>query len=397
MVGSKHLLSQIEQLQHLVNVGIALSAERNLQTLPHLILKEARGFTNSQAGTLYIVSDDELQFSVVQNDVVTVSERYETGHQEAFEKALPLTTASLAGYVAVTGEPLHVQDVYNLSTAAQYHFDDRFDRVTGFKTQTTLLVPIKDREDVVLGVLQVTNPLDGAGSIINYTTAMRELILALASQAGAALVNVRLAQNIEQLHLDIISRLALAAEFRDKETGYHLQRTSHYSQELALELGMTVRESRDILQASLLHDVGKIGIPDSILYKPGKLTSKEWVVMKQHCAIGAQILSGSSVEIVKLAEVIALSHHEKWDGSGYPGGLSNTEIPIEGRVVAVADAFDALLSKRAYKDSFTLEDTLKSIDEGIGCYFDPDVVSALHRALPRLLEIRDQWIDPEFE
>jgi len=390
-------LDQTEQLQHLVNVGIALSSERDLRTLFHRILQEARHFTFSEAGTLYIIDNDELHFRVLQNDVIEAAEGHDADQEQAFQRALPVDTSSLAGYTAITGQPLHIPDVYDISPDAHFRFDDSFDRQSGFRTTSTLLVPMKNREGAVIGVLQLINPRDSSGAVAGYTSPMRDLVMSLASQAAVALVNARLTKSIEQAHLETIFRLGVAAEYRDKETGYHLQRMSRYSQVLALEMGMTEVEARDILHASPLHDVGKIGIPDAILCKPAKLTAEEWIIMKQHTTYGAEILSGSNVEILQMAQVIALTHHEKWDGSGYPHGISGTDIPLEGRVVALADVFDALLSKRVYKDEFTLDDALQIINDGSGAHFDPNVVAALHRALPRLLEIRDQWADPAAE
>jgi len=388
---------QTEQLQHLVKIGIALSSERDLESLLQRILLEARILTNSEAGTLYTVESKELHFRVLQNDVLDKEENAQRAQSAPFGRTLPLEPNSLAGYTAVNGQPLHLPDVYAIPADAQFRFDDSFDRASGYKTHSTLLVPMSDRGGRGVGVLQLINPLDETGQPAGYTSPMRDLVMALASQAAVALTNAHLTSQLEEAHLETIFRLGVAAEYRDKETGYHLQRMSRYSQVLALEMGMSVDEARDVLHASPLHDVGKIGIPDAILCKPAKLTAEEWVIMKEHTTMGAEILSGSDVEILKMAQVVALTHHEKWDGSGYPNGLSGTEIPLTGRIVAMADVFDALLSKRVYKDEFTLDDALKIIEDGTGSHFDPDVAAALHRAMPRLLEIRAKWADPKPE
>ena len=150
-----------------------------------------------------------------------------------------------------------------------------------------------------------------------------------------------------------------------------------------------------ILYASPLHDVGKLGTPDAILLKPGKLTSEEYEVMKDHTTIGARILSGSSSPLLQLAERIAISHHEKWNGTGYPAGLKGEEIPLVGRIVALADVFDALASKRVYKDAFPMERVLEIIHNDSGTHFDPTVVDALDRCLPTLLEIKARFIEEE--
>lgn len=160
---------------------------------------------------------------------------------------------------------------------------------------------------------------------------------------------------VRKSHQETIFHLSAAAEYKDEETGTHIQRMSRYSATIARGLGLDSKEVDLILKSSPMHDLGKIGIPDSILLKPGKLDSEEWEVMKQHTLIGGEILGASNSDYVNMGAIIALSHHEKWDGSGYPSGLSGEDIPIQGRICAVADVFDALTSKRPYKEAFNLE------------------------------------------
>jgi putative two-component system response regulator len=189
-------------------------------------------------------------------------------------------------------------------------------------------------------------------------------------------------RELEDAQLEILSRLALAAEYRDDVTGHHAQRVGVLSAFLALELGME-KSFADLLQrAAPLHDVGKIGIPDSILLKKGKLTAEEFELMRTHIDIGARILGGSRFDLLIIAREIALSHHEKWDGTGYKG-LKGTEIPISGRIVAVADAFDCLSHERPYKMAFSFPDALERIVIDRGLHFDPDVVDALTRLASR--------------
>src|SRR5262249_13583405 len=154
-----------------------------------------------------------------------------------------------------------------------------------------------------------------------------------------------------------------------------------YSALIAKSMGRDSEYVEVMRLASPMHDVGKIGIPDAILLKPGKLTEAEFEHMKKHTEIGARILGGSDVPLLKMSEMIALTHHEKWDGSGYPRGLHDTEIPIEGRIVALADVFDALTSRRCYKPAFTVDKALELIREGKGKHFDPQVVDAFQSAL----------------
>ena len=191
-------------------------------------------------------------------------------------------------------------------------------------------------------------------------------------------------REVEESKHEVIQRLMAAAEYRDDDTGEHILRMSQYSELIALEYGLDERTADLILWASPMHDIGKIGIPDSVLLKPGKLTPEEWTLMKTHCEIGADLLSGSNSETLQLAEVIALTHHEKWDGSGYPKGLRGEDIPIEGRIVAIADVFDALTSERPYKKAWTAEEAIAEIKRTGGSHFDPAVVEAFLRALPGL-------------
>ena len=184
---------------------------------------------------------------------------------------------------------------------------------------------------------------------------------------------------LSQTRLDIIQRLAHAAEYRDEDTGIHIVRMSKLCAKLGAALGLEAHECDLILNASPLHDIGKLGVPDSILLKPAKLTGEEWEMMKKHTLIGARLLSGSDSEFMKMAETIALTHHEKWDGSGYPQGLKGEEIPLVGRIVAICDVFDALLSRRPYKKAWTLDEALDEIKRTGGTHFDPKVVDAFVR------------------
>ena len=175
-------------------------------------------------------------------------------------------------------------------------------------------------------------------------------------------------------HQDTIQRLGIVAEYRDADTAAHIQRMSLYATLLAQRLNLSADEVELVRVASPVHDVGKIGIPEGTLLKPSKLDPDEWETMKRHTTIGAQMLEGSSSELLQAGEVIALTHHEKWDGSGYPNGLAGEDIPLWGRICAVADVFDSLTSKRPYKPAFSNEKALEIIKEGRGSHFEPQLV-----------------------
>lgn len=200
-------------------------------------------------------------------------------------------------------------------------------------------------------------------------------------------------RELQESRLEIIKRLGRAAELRDNETGYHVLRMSHYSRLIALAAGLTEDQAQTLFFAAPMHDIGKIGTPDYVLLKPGKLDPDEWAIMKQHVTMGAEILGEHPDELLSLARTVALSHHEKWDGSGYPLGLKGPEIPQVGQIVAIADVFDALSSTRPYKAAWPIEKAIQAIEDGSGQHFDPALMPAFRAALPDMLKIRDLYAD----
>nr|WP_241696885.1 HD domain-containing phosphohydrolase [Mariprofundus sp. KV] len=201
---------------------------------------------------------------------------------------------------------------------------------------------------------------------------------------------MRLQESLRKAYLETLARLGYAAEYKDEDTFKHIQRIRYSSKILGRELGLSIEEQEGLFHASAMHDVGKVGIPDAILGKNGKLDADEWVKMKSHSNKGASILRGSDTEILKLSEEIALHHHEKWNGNGYPDGLKGEEIPLAARIVAVADVFDALVNERPYKKAWPLQDALSLIKNEKGAHFDPQVVDAFFNCLDEILEIQEE-------
>jgi putative two-component system response regulator len=201
-------------------------------------------------------------------------------------------------------------------------------------------------------------------------------------------------QELASTQLEIVRRLGRAAEYRDNETGLHIIRMSKFSELLGHAAGMNEAECEMLLHASPMHDIGKIGIPDRILLKPGKFEPDEWTIMKTHTTIGAELLSGHASTLMQMASVIALTHHEKWDGSGYPYGVSGEDIPLMGRIVALCDVFDALTSERPYKKAWSIDEALAYIQENAGKHFDPRLVALFQEVFSDILRIREKYAEP---
>lgn len=218
--------------------------------------------------------------------------------------------------------------------------------------------------------------------------------LALSDQARhlEALVDVRTSE-LQATRLELISCLGKAAEFKDNETGLHVIRMSHYSRILAEEISSDISWCDLIYLASPMHDIGKIGIPDAVLLKPGKLDQDEWLIMQKHPEYGANILGKQNSQLLKMAREIAISHHERWDGTGYPNGLKEEDIPLSGRIVAIADVFDALTSHRPYKKAWPFERATQHILDGAGSHFDPSVCEAFKCCLAKFEEIHLRYAE----
>lgn len=201
------------------------------------------------------------------------------------------------------------------------------------------------------------------------------------------------AEELKRTRLQVIESLGRAAEYKDNETGMHVKRMSHYAQLIALAAGLPATWAEELLHAAPMHDIGKIGTPDHILLKPGRLTDEEMVVMRQHAEIGADILGQCDSSLMQMAAKVARYHHEKWDGTGYPHGLAGDAIPLEARIVALTDVFDALTSARPYKAAWSIEQALDYIQQQSGKHFDPALVPLLLEQLPYILEIKARWAD----
>ena len=263
-------------------------------------------------------------------------------------------------------------------------FIRRLRAVPGLEELPILMITANDDMGVRYSALQIgamdflTKPVDH----IEFSARVRNMLALGASRKKLADKASWLAEEVRKatavIHAreqELLFRMSRAAEFRDPETGAHIQRMAHYSRLIAVRLGLSLADQELILQAAPMHDIGKIGIPDGILLKPGVLTREEFSIMKTHAQIGFDLLDGSESTILQAAALIALTHHERFDGSGYPRGLRGEEIPLFGRIVAVADVFDALTSERPYKRAWPVDRAQAYLRDGAGGHFDPHCVS----------------------
>lgn len=285
----------------------------------------------------------------------------------------------IAGYVAETGEHLVINDAYD-----DDRFDQQVDKATGYHTRNILALPIADSKGEIIGVYQAMNKMVGNKK---FSKKDLEHLLLAASYTGKQLESIALQEEIESTQREIILTLAETGEMRSKETGNHVKRVAEYSQILAEAYGLPPEQVKLLKDASPMHDIGKIAIPDSILLKPGPLTGEERKEMQTHTILGYEMLNHSERELLKTAALVALQHHEKWDGTGYPKGLKGEGIHIFGRLIAIADVFDALICKRVYKDPWPVDKIRNMFVEGRGKAFDPKVIDAFLKVMDKMVEV----------
>jgi len=283
-------------------------------------------------------------------------------------------------------------------------FIAEFRRTPGREEIPVLMITANDQKQVRYRALDagatdfLTKPVDKIEFMarVNNMLQLGASRKALADRAAWLAEEVRKATfQIKERERETVIRLSKAAEYRDPETGSHILRMAHYSELIAHGMGLPKEECELLLEAAPMHDIGKVGITDSILLKPGRLTPEEFEIMKQHAVFGHDILKGSASRVLQTGAAIALGHHEKFDGSGYPGGLKGDEIPIFSRIVAVADVFDALTSERPYKKAWSLERASEHIKSSAGTHFDPHCVATFFSHWDRVIEIQQRFKDDD--
>jgi len=369
-----------------------ISHIKDVDALLDKVLFESRKITNADAGTIFLNNNGYLTFKHIQNDTLFSKNDLTKNKYLYSNNKIAVDNTSIAGYVANTKTPLLIEDTYSLPIDVPYNFNSTFDQNSHYQTKSILSHPLVTSQNKVLGVIQLINAKDSHGKISTFTNEHRLLVDIFANEATLALERALMTRTM-------ILRMILMAGLRDpKETKAHVMRVASYSVEIyhkwALLKGICEDEIQkfkdDFRLAAMLHDVGKVAISDSILKKPGPLTDSEYTTMKFHSIAGESLFNDSASDLDKLSEEVAINHHEKWDGTGYPGnfkrnkdneieygiGKKGEDIPISGRIVAIADVYDALISKRCYKDAWPEEKVLAIIKKESGKHFDPEVVDA---------------------
>ena len=390
----------------LLQIVKELFYQKDLDTLLDKVLFEARNFVNAEAGTLYLAKNRYLYFSFVQNDPLFHEDRPKDKYIYS-SKRLPIDKSSLAGYVAFTKDPLLIDDVYHISSDVSYQFNPEFDRKTSYKTESILVVPLETTDQDVLGVLQLINAKNDKGQIIPFSMQDRLYITEFARYAANAIEKAK-------LYKAMVLRMVEMAQLRDPfETSQHAKRVGAFSIELykawAITHPLEERKNKYDVQilrsAAELHDVGKVALSDVILRKPGSLGRDEIIQMKAHTIYGARLFKNLNSPWDRIAAEVALNHHERWDGRGYPGKIDNVhareirfgpgkrekDIPLTARIVALADVYDALMSKRAYKDSWKEEQAIRYIRSQQKRQFDPELVELFLNNYDTIRAIRKRY------
>jgi HD-GYP domain-containing protein (c-di-GMP phosphodiesterase class II) len=404
---------EIERLKELIRLEGEFNKIQDLDILLERILLEARRVTNADAGSLYLVEGDHLRFAYSQND--TAQRKLPSGQKLPYTAfSVPINRKSNSGYVAATGQVVRIADVYNIPPESPVGYDTSYDKITGYKTTSTLTLPLQTNTGEILGVLQVLNALDGDGRVTSFSADDELTVMHFANNATSALQRAQLTRSI-------LLRMISMAELRDPaETGPHVNRVAGYAAEIyecfARRRNVPEREMAKNLDslrmAAMLHDVGKVAISDLILKKPASFTPEERAVMQTHTYLGARLFAHRVSEFDEIAALVALTHHERWDGMGYPGpvdvrsgepqaasppratpGLKGEEISAFGRIVALADVYDALSCRRVYKPAWTEENVLEELRKSSGSHFDPEVVDVFFEIYPNIKSISSKYPD----
>jgi len=346
-----------------------INREKDVDVIIPTIAQMAKELVGTDRMSLFLVDENNKKlYTIVSHGVDRIEVSLDKG---------------IVGYCAMTGESVIVQDAY-----ADPRFNREVDKATGYTTKNIIAVPLFDSKKRVMGVFQGINKLDGS-----FTEEDLEMLNLLAGYASSTIENKRLSESIKRAYEETVNRLSFAAEYKDPETYNHILRIGLMAELLAKRLNMPEEYCYNIRLAAPMHDIGKIGIPDNILLKKGKLDSEEWEVMKSHTIIGYNILKDSESPLLQMAAMISLEHHEKWDGTGYPYQKKGEEISLEARITSIVDVFDALTSERPYKPAWSIEETVNYMKSLRGTHFDPNLLDLLFENLSDIQRIKETYKD----
>jgi len=352
-----------------------VSSARDYDDILIVLADMGRALTSADRCSVWIVSDDkEHIWTKVAHGIDTIE--------------LPINSG-IVGSAIVNGEKIIIDDVYK-----DERFNQDIDKQTGYITKSMMVIPMFDNENNIIGAFQVINH-QGEKGIFDERD-MQRLMLA-STYAAETLVSATLTQEIEDTQREVVFTMGAIAESRSKETGNHVKRVAEYSKIMALAYGIDEKEAELLKQASPMHDIGKVAIPDAVLNKPGRFNEQERAIMNKHAELGYNMIKNSERPLLKAASIVAYEHHEKWDGTGYPRQLSGKDIHIYGRITALVDVFDALGSDRVYKKAWDDERIFNLFKEERGKHFDPTLVDLFFENIEKFLEVREQFKDPYVE
>ena len=360
------------EILELVFIYLAeVSSLKDYDDVLGVLANMGRALTSADRCTIWIVSDDKK----------TIWTKVAQGI-DAIE--IPIDSG-IVGDSITSGERELIDDVYEDS-----RFNRDIDQKTGYTTKSMMVIPMYDYEENIIGAFQVINH---KGENQKFELRDLERLTLASTYAGETLVSVKLATEIEETQKEVVFTMGSIGESRSKETGNHVKRVADYSKVLALAYGFDESEAELLQQASPMHDIGKIAIPDAILKKPGRFDENEREIMNTHAELGYHMIKNSQRPLLKAAAIVAYQHHEKWDGTGYPNQLSGEDIHIYGRITALADVFDALGSDRVYKKAWSDEKIFKLLKEERGKHFDPKLIDLFFENLESIKEVRENFKD----
>ncbi|HOV31804.1 MAG TPA: response regulator [Candidatus Hydrogenedens sp.] len=375
--------ARLKEITKLFKISENISSMQDEEQLFRFILNAALEYTQARRGSILMVTEDGENLNLIASVGLP---------EELNRKIIPINSSTISGLVVKNIEPLLIEDTNQNTELKKY--------LLGLKNNSFISVPLQSKKSEFMkshpltingqDVIAVLNITDKSGDEAFSETDLKILKI-IANHGAAAIENARLINEIDSVQREIVFTLGEIVETRSRETGSHVKRVAEYSKMLALKMGLSTKESEILRLASPLHDVGKVGIPDAILNKPGTLSPAEFEVIKTHTNIGYDMLRKAKSMVLQSAAIIALEHHERFDGNGYPTGKKGKDIHIFGRIVGIADVFDALGVERVYKKAWMLDEIKEYFSEQRGKQFDPDLVDIFFSNIEEFLLIQSRF------